>query len=161
MIVVIPAYEPDEKLLRVVAELKRDTDYAIVVVNDGSSEAAEPVFAALPEGVTLLRHAQNRGKGRALKTAYEYIAAHFPQSEGIVTVDADGQHLPADVVRVSEDWEAHPEALVLGSRRFTGTVPWRSRRETPLRAWYSAFQRAFRFMTRRPGFVRLRFPAFP
>ena len=69
MIVVIPAYEPDEKLLRVVAELKRDTDYAIVVVNDGSSEAAEPVFAALPEGVTLLRHAQNRGKGRALKTA--------------------------------------------------------------------------------------------
>lgn len=127
MIVVIPAYEPDEKLLRVVAELKRDTDYAIVVVNDGSSEAAEPVFAALPEGVTLLRHAQNRGKGRALKTAYEYIAAHFPQSEGIVTVDADGQHLPADVVRVSEDWESHPEALVLGSRRFTGTVPWRSR----------------------------------
>lgn len=127
MIVVIPAYEPDEKLLHVVAELKRDTDYAIVVVNDGSSEAAEPVFAALPEGVTLLRHAQNRGKGRALKTAYEYIAAHFPQSEGIVTVDADGQHLPADVVRVSEDWEAHPETLVLGSRRFTGTVPWRSR----------------------------------
>ena len=127
MIVVIPAYEPDEKLLRVVAELKRDTDYAIVVVNDGSSEAAEPVFAALPEGVTLLRHAQNRGKGRALKTAYEYIAAHFPQSEGIVTVDADGQHLPADVGRVSEDWEAHPETLVLGSRRFTGTVPWRSR----------------------------------
>lgn len=127
MIVVIPAYEPDEKLLRVVAELKRDTNYAIVVVNDGSSEAAEPVFAALPEGVTLLRHAQNRGKGRALKTAYEYIAAHFPQSEGIVTVDADGQHLPADVVRVSEDWEAHPETLVLGSRRFTGTVPWRSR----------------------------------
>ena len=127
MIVVIPAYEPDEKLLRVVAEPKRATDYAIVVVNDGSSEAAEPVFAALPEGVTLLRHAQNRGKGRALKTAYEYIAAHFPQSEGIVTVDADGQHLPADVVRVSEDWEAHPEALVLGSRRFTGTVPWRSR----------------------------------
>lgn len=127
MIVVIPAYEPDEKLLRVVAELKRDTDYAIVVVNDGSSEAAEPVFAALPEGVTLLRHAQNRGKGRALKTAYEYIAAHFPQSEGIVTMDADGQHLPADVVRVSEDWEAHPETLVLGSRRFTGTVPWRSR----------------------------------
>ena len=44
-----------------------------------------------------------------------------------MTVDADGQHLPADVVRVSEDWEAHPETLVLGSRRFTGTVPWRSR----------------------------------
>ena len=42
-------------------------------------------------------------------------------------MDADGQHLPADVARVSEEWAAHPEALVLGSRRFTGDVPWRSR----------------------------------
>lgn len=67
MIVVIPAYEPDEKLLRVVAELKRDTDYAIVVVNDGSSEAAEPVFAALPEGVTLLRHAQTGARAARLR----------------------------------------------------------------------------------------------
>ncbi len=127
MIVVIPAYEPDEKLLHVVDDLRRDTAYAIVVVDDGSSAAAQPVFAALPEDVTLLRHAENRGKGRALKTAYEYIAAHFPQTEGVVTVDADGQHLPADVARVSEEWAAHPEALVLGSRRFTGDVPWRSR----------------------------------
>lgn len=127
MIVVIPAYEPDEKLLHVVADLRRDTAYAIVVVDDGSSAAAQPVFAALPEDVTLLRHAENRGKGRALKTAYEYIAAHFPQTEGVVTVDADGQHLPTDVVRVSEEWAAHPETLVLGSRRFTGDVPWRSR----------------------------------
>jgi glycosyltransferase, group 2 family protein len=127
MVVVIPAYEPDEKLLHVVADLRRDTAYAIVVVDDGSSAAAQPVFAALPEDVTLLRHAENRGKGRALKTAYEYIAAHFPQTEGVVTVDADGQHLPADVARVSEEWAAHPEALVLGSRRFTGNVPWRSR----------------------------------
>lgn len=127
MIVVIPAYEPDEKLLHVVDDLRRDTAYAIVVVDDGSSAAAQPAFAALPEDVTLLRHAENRGKGRALKTAYEYIAAHFPQTEGVVTVDADGQHLPADVARVSEEWAAHPEALVLGSRRFTGDVPWRSR----------------------------------
>lgn len=127
MIVVIPAYEPDEKLLHVVDDLRRDTAYAIVVVDDGSSAAAQPVFAALPEAVTLLRHAENRGKGRALKTAYEYIAAHFPQTEGVVTVDADGQHLPADVMRVSEEWADHPEALVLGSRRFTGNVPWRSR----------------------------------
>lgn len=127
MVVVIPAYEPDEKLLSVVAALKRDTDYAIVVVDDGSSETAQGVFAALPEDVVLLRHAQNRGKGRALKTAYEYILEHFSESEGIVTVDADGQHLPKDVVRISNEWAAHPEALVLGSRRFTGKVPWRSR----------------------------------
>jgi len=82
MIVVIPAYEPDEKLLGVVNSLREKTDYRIVVVNDGSSEKSAGVFAALPEGVTLLAHEVNRGKGRALKTAYEYIAAHFSRQVG-------------------------------------------------------------------------------
>lgn len=127
MIVVIPAYEPDEKLLGVVDTLLAKTDYRIIVVNDGSSKKADAAFAALPEGVTLLSHDVNRGKGRALKTAYEYIAAHFSEDEGVVTVDADGQHLTEDVIRVSEAWAKEPDALVLGSRRFTGKVPWKSR----------------------------------
>ncbi len=127
MIVVIPAYQPDEKLLRTVEELRAHTDYAIVVVDDGSTPDRQPVFASLDPDVTVLRHDVNRGKGRALKTAFAYIQEHFPQNEGIVTVDADGQHLLPDIVRVSEAWAAHPEALVLGSRRFTGNVPFKSR----------------------------------
>lgn len=39
MIVVIPAYEPDEKLLRLVDELKQQTDYKIIIVDDGSKNA--------------------------------------------------------------------------------------------------------------------------
>lgn len=127
MIVVIPAYQPDEKLLRTVEELRAHTDYAIVVVDDGSTPDRQPIFASLDPDVTVLRHDVNRGKGRALKTAFAYIQEHFPQNEGIVTVDADGQHLVPDIVRVSEAWAAHPEALVLGSRRFTGNVPFKSR----------------------------------
>lgn len=127
MIVVIPAYQPDEKLLRTVEELRAHTDYAIVVVDDGSTPDRQPIFASLDPDVTVLRHDANRGKGRALKTAFAYIQEHFPQNEGIVTVDADGQHLVPDIVRVSEAWAAHPEALVLGSRRFTGNVPFKSR----------------------------------
>lgn len=127
MIVVIPAYQPDEKLLRTVEELRAKTDYAIVVVDDGSTPDRQPVFASLDPDVTVLRHDVNRGKGRALKTAFAYIQERFPQNEGIVTVDADGQHLLGDIVRVSEAWAAHPDALVLGSRRFTGNVPFKSR----------------------------------
>lgn len=127
MIVVIPAYQPDEKLLRTVEELRAHTDYAIVVVDDGSTPDRQPIFASLDPDVTVLRHDVNRGKGRALKTAFAYIQERFPQNEGIVTVDADGQHLLPDIVRVSEAWAAHPEALVLGSRRFTGNVPFKSR----------------------------------
>lgn len=126
MIVVIPAYQPDEKLLHTVAEILEKTDYSIVVVDDGSADACQKWFEQLPEAVTVLHHEVNRGKGAALKTAYTYIAANYPATEGIVTVDADGQHLTHDIVRVCEDWKANPSALVLGSRRFTGKVPFKS-----------------------------------
>ena len=126
MIALIPAYEPDEKLLPLVDALLSRA-YTVVVVDDGSSPAAQPIFAPLPAAAILLRHPENRGKGRAIKTACEYIAAHFPPQEGVVTVDADGQHLPADIDGVCRAWRQNPEALVLGSRRFTGKVPLRSR----------------------------------
>lgn len=127
MIVIIPAYQPDEKLVKLVADLKSACDYPIVVVNDGSNASCDPIFSAIADRVTLLTHEVNSGKGAALKTAYRYIAEHYPVTEGVVTVDADGQHLPADIIRVSEAWARSPEKLVLGSRKFTGSVPWKSR----------------------------------
>ena len=126
MIALIPAYEPDEKLLPLVQSLV-ERNYTLVVVDDGSSQAAQAVFAQLPAEVILLRHTENRGKGRAIKTACQYIAAHFPPQEGVVTVDADGQHLPTDIDAVCQAWRQTPDALVLGSRQFTGKVPIRSR----------------------------------
>ena len=130
MIVVIPAYEPDEKLIGVVEGFRTpDTDYPVIVVDDGSSAPCAPIFAALEkkDGVTVLRHPKNKGKGGALKTAYAYIAEHFPADEGVLTVDADGQHLLRDCLRVIEAYREHPDLLVTGSRRFTGKVPFRSR----------------------------------
>lgn len=56
--------------------------------------------AALP-GVRLIRHAANRGKGAALKTAFAEILRAFPDAAGVVTADADGQHLPEDIRRVT------------------------------------------------------------
>ena len=115
MIVVIPAYEPDEKLLRLV---------------DGSKNAeSKDVFSKLEadSAVTVLHHKVNRGKGRAMKTAFEYIKDAGFSDDGIITVDADGQHLIKDIVAVSETWAKNPNALVLGSRRFSGKVPLRSR----------------------------------
>ena len=129
MVVVIPAYEPDEKLLGVIRDFREHTDFDLVVVDDGSSAACQPVFDAVEqfEKVTLLRHTSNSGKGAALKTAFAYIEGAYPRTEGIITVDADGQHLLKDALAVSEAWKAHPGALVIGSRRFKGNVPFRSR----------------------------------
>ena len=117
----------DEKLAKLVAELREKTNYAIVIVNDGSDADRMPLFGRLAGAATVLHHEVNRGKGAALKTALRYIQAHSDRAEGVITVDADGQHLVEDIVRVSEDWAAHPNALVLGSRQFTGRVPFKSR----------------------------------
>ena len=129
MIVVIPAYEPDEKLLGVVRDFSEQTTFPIVVVDDGSSIDCHPVFDVLSENprVTLLRHPHNKGKGAALKTAYAYIGEHFPDEDAILTADADGQHLIADCLKVCEAYREHPDQLITGSRRFQGKVPLRSR----------------------------------
>ena len=129
MMIVIPAYQPDEKLTGVVDTLIAKTKFPIVVVDDGSREDCQPLFSALAEReqVTVLHHEVNRGKGAAMKTAFQYIYDHCPEAEGVITVDADGQHLPDDVLRVAETFHAHRDAQVTGSRRFTGKVPFKSR----------------------------------
>lgn len=129
MIAVIPAYEPDEKLIKVVNELHSETDYSIVVVDDGSSDSCRPVFETVESFAHVIHHEVNRGKGAAMKTAFDFIknSGEFSAGDGIVTVDADGQHLLPDIVRVCEEWVKDPDSLVLGGRKFTGKVPLRSR----------------------------------
>ncbi len=127
MVVVIPAYKPDEKMLRLLDQLIRETSDRIVVVNDGSGADFEPIFARIPPQVTLLRHEVNRGKGAGMKTALRHILANMPDEEGVVFADADGQHLVKDIIAVTDEMRAHPDSLVLGSRAFTGNVPLRSR----------------------------------
>ena len=129
-VIVIPAYQPATKLFELVEDLSAD-GRTIVIVDDGSSADCGAVFAnvaALPN-VIVLAHAVNLGKGQALKTAFNHVLLHTPSDAvGVVTADADGQHLAADIRRVAERLEQDgPRALILGSRAFQGTVPLRSR----------------------------------
>lgn len=126
---VIPAYEPERSLPALVAALAPDFA-SVVVVDDGSrSPDAADAFAALGgmPSVRLLRHAANCGKGAALKTAFADILRHAPGCAGVVTADADGQHLADDVRRVADATLANPGRVTLGVRSFSGAVPFRSR----------------------------------
>lgn len=128
MTIVIPAYKPDEKLIALLHDLKKSTDARLLVVNDGSGEAFEPIFDQVRSlNATLLVHPQNKGKGAAMKTAFQYLLKEGHTNEVICTADADGQHLPKDILRCLEEAKAHPQALILGSRAFRGEVPFRSR----------------------------------
>jgi putative flippase GtrA len=100
----------------------------VVVVDDGSTRNSF-VFEQLrrmPQ-CDVRAHAYNVGKGRALKTGLNHIALTYPDAAGVLTMDADGQHLPEDAVRVAEAHRTDPRALVLGTRQFQGEIPFRSR----------------------------------
>ncbi len=121
--ILIPAYQPDERLVTLTQELLAQK-LEVVVVNDGST-GCEAVFAALEKlPCTVLHHAQNCGKGRALKTGFSWMAEHG--FEAAVTADADGQHTARDILRVAQAMEQAPGKLVLGARD-VDQMPGRSR----------------------------------
>lgn len=127
--IVIPAYQPDGALGALVRELLDRVDGPIVIVNDGSTPDRAPIFTALARlpRLTVLKHAVNVGKGQALKTGFAFVMEAMPDIAGVVTADADGQHLPADVAALVARLVAQPDRLVLGHRRLDARAPWRSR----------------------------------
>jgi len=127
MTVLIPAYEPDTRLVDLVFRLQAEGGHRVVVVDDGSGEAFRPIFGAVADsGCTVLTHAANRGKGRALKTGFRYLQS-IGATDGVVCADSDGQHSPADIGRVARHVSEDGREIVLGVRRFAGKVPLRSR----------------------------------
>jgi glycosyltransferase involved in cell wall biosynthesis len=127
--VIIPAWQPDERLVELAQSLCGFPFAAIVIVNDGSSPEHEQIFeqAARITGVTVLRHAINCGQCRAVKTGMQFVFDHLPYIAGVVTADADGQHAVKDIVRIAEALTAGDAKLVLGVRSFGAEVPLRSR----------------------------------
>ena len=128
IVICIPAYEPDERLIDIAESLERSDLTRIVITDDGSGSEYTPVFIRAEElGCIIVRHEHNLGKGAALKTAIEKAVRQFGTEIGIVTADADGQHLPRDIIRVCDALAGNPDHLVLGVREFdSGNVPARS-----------------------------------
>jgi len=124
---IIPSYEPDEKLICLLQDVSLRTDYEVILVDDGSGAAYDSLFRTSQQYACLLRHPANMGKGCALKTAMRFIRDNGSKESIIITADSDGQHTVRDIQAVREAALHHPECLVLGERRFTGHVPFKSR----------------------------------
>lgn len=128
VVILIPAYEPSDSLITLVRTLLSQSDLPIVIVNDGSSLSTKPIFETLSQfqNVHILKHAVNLGKGQALKTGFNYCLTHFEALGGVVTADADGQHLPQDILSVANRLATEPHTLWIGARAFDKNVPLRS-----------------------------------
>lgn len=128
--IIVPSYNPDEKLLEVVKGLREGGFEDILVVNDGSKEECVHYFeevSVFPE-VTLLTHEVNKGKGRGMKTAFSYVLENRPDSIGVITVDGDNQHTVKDIKYMAERMIEDPHSVFIGCRDFNDPkVPGRSR----------------------------------
>ena len=132
--IIIPAYEPDERMIALFEALSDQHMRPVVLVDDGSGPAYRPTFDAASalmndeDGDVLLVHEVNRGKGAALKTAFSYVLDHWPDAPGVVTADSDGQHTPSCIERIRAALASNPTSLIMGVRTFDGdNVPWKSR----------------------------------
>ena len=167
--VAIPAFEAEGTVGEVVRGTRRH-GYEVLVVDDGSRDGT--AARATAAGARVLRHGRNLGKGRALRTAFD--ALFEGGYDAVVTIDADGQHLPEEIPRLVETAEAEGGAdLVIGSRAhlFEAMHPLRrtsNRSSSRAISWFAGrrledVQSGFRFYARRvidrAGFPEPRFEA--
>ncbi len=126
--VLIPAYKPTDLLIKLSQELIEQGFKYVLVVDDGSGDEFKPVFDSVNKaGCRVISHAVNMGKGRALKTGINDIMLNGSGILGVITADADGQHLVKDIINVGKALLESKDTLVLGKRSFKGKVPFKSR----------------------------------
>jgi glycosyltransferase involved in cell wall biosynthesis len=109
--VLIPALNAERTLPKVVLDARAQHE-PVIVIDDGSSDRTGDVARAA--GATVLRHEKNRGKGGALKTGFAWALEHG--FDGVITLDADGQHLPSEIPKFLRERESGGADLIIGGR---------------------------------------------
>ncbi|MCP4121065.1 MAG: DUF2062 domain-containing protein [Bacteroidetes bacterium] len=113
---VIPTYNNAASLVAVIeASLPFTQD--ILVVNDGSTDETSAILEQI-EGVNVIRHPVNQGKGMAIRSALKW--ANENKFQYIITIDSDGQHDPSDLPAFMQKLETNPDSIFLGSRDLSG-----------------------------------------
>ncbi|HJB23564.1 MAG TPA: glycosyltransferase family 2 protein [Candidatus Jeotgalibaca pullicola] len=119
-VVIIPAYNPEPTLIQYVEELVEKGVQNVIIINDGSESASLSLFESLDqmESCTVLTHGNNQGKGRALKTAFQYVRDRKATMKYLVMADADGQHAVDDVLQLLKVSKERKSGIILGVRDF-------------------------------------------
>ncbi|MEG0346148.1 MAG: glycosyltransferase family 2 protein [Erysipelotrichaceae bacterium] len=122
VVVLIPAYNPNEKLIDFVKSIIELNLTEILVINDGSKPECDKYFKEIAKckECHVINHYVNQGKGRALKTGFNYYLENYDCDKyvGVVTADADGQHTAKDTLIVAKSLFNNQKCLVLGKRNF-------------------------------------------
>jgi glycosyltransferase involved in cell wall biosynthesis len=131
IVAIIPALNAERTLPRVIEDTTREIA-PVLVIDDGSTDRTSEVARA--GGAIVLRHDVNRGKGAALKTGFAWALENG--YDGVITLDADGQHLPGEIPKFVRERQASGADLILGGRAhlFQHMLP-RRRNANRFSAW--------------------------
>lgn len=131
--VVLPAYNAARYLAGVIAAIRATLPVArILVIDDGSSDGTADV--ARTAGAELATHARNRGKGAALATGFAWALAEG--LDWLYTMDADGQHLAAEMPAFLDAAARGAYDVVVGNRMArTAAMPWLRKRTNLFTSW--------------------------
>lgn len=115
---VIPAYNEEENIEKVLKEIKKDADFAdIVVVNDGSSDSTSSIVNKMK--VNCIDMVYNVGYAMAVQTGIKY--AYQNDYDYVIQFDADGQHIAKEALKLLEEAKKCDSDIVIGSRYLVDT----------------------------------------
>ncbi|MBN2040529.1 MAG: glycosyltransferase family 2 protein [Spirochaetes bacterium] len=128
--VIIPVFNHEEMIADVVKKAKK-LNYPVIVIDDGSTDSTYKQISDI-EGITILRHSENQGKGSAILTGLKEAQEIAGWA---VTIDADGQHDPDDAVILINSIPAglsgsglkRPVIIGMRTQMDGRDVPWTSR----------------------------------
>ncbi|MCK5529012.1 MAG: glycosyltransferase family 2 protein, partial [Kiritimatiellae bacterium] len=112
---IIPVYN-NSATIKSMANSCREYIERVLVVDDGSTDIdIKSLF--INSDITVISHDHNMGKGEAIKTGLDYVREH--QGTHMITIDADGQHIPEDILKFITAIEKHPTDIIIGCRDFS------------------------------------------
>jgi len=145
ILALIPAWNEADRM-RPVVEATR-ARLPVLVVDDGSDDNTSSVAKAA--GATVVRHPQNRGKGVALMTGFAWALERG--YDAVLTLDADGQHDPADIPKFLVAYEAGAGDLIVGQRDF-GQMPFPRLFTNPFGSWLLSLALGTRIYDNQSGY---------
>ena len=118
-IILIPALQPDERMIQLICGVHNLGFNKIAITDDGSSDDRQKYFQEVEiMGVKVIHHSKKMGKGVALRSALRLADEKIGESDFYITADCDGQYSPEDIEKVAKELLNNPDCFVLGIRTY-------------------------------------------
>lgn len=118
-LIIIPAYNAENTLNKLLYTIKDNYTINVLVINDGSSDNTEQIANANSDFV--INNSTNFGKGRSLQIGFEFASKN--NYDFVITMDSDLQHSPEAISKFLDLHTIHPKSIIIGSRKLTKYMP--------------------------------------